>query len=297
MRLFPCAALLLLAFPALSQTAVQDLGGQIRSVRLAGTRVSEAEQRTIAEAVLLSLNESLADPAYAKEAETRIVLADASEQVRREYQHRGYIKVDVGEAAIKRGPDGIVDLEFPVQEGDIYRLGDLVFRGVTVFPAEELRPLFRMKLGDILNTEHIQAGLTQMRSMYGARGYIDVFTIPDIQFREETHTASLLLHVTEGKAYRFDDLILDKIKLDAGARARLLSNWTKLRGRPAHREQLKEFHAEIRHLLPVAVSADEWFVWSQNDTEGTVDIEIVPADQLPPRPKSRCRPAGRRASQ
>jgi outer membrane protein insertion porin family len=91
---------------------------------------------------------------------------------------RGYVTATVGNPAIsyvggKEGkkPEKYMKLTIPVTEGDQYRVGELKFEGLTVFKEEGIRPLFKLKGGDVYKESAIKKGYEKLRDVYGAQGY------------------------------------------------------------------------------------------------------------------------------
>ena len=94
------------------------------------------------------------------------------------YLNRGYVTVSIGEPRIvyapgKTGkkPTKLVQLVIPVNEGHQYRVGQVKFEGLTVFKEEGIRPLFKLKTGDIYKESRIKKGYDKLRDYYGATGY------------------------------------------------------------------------------------------------------------------------------
>jgi outer membrane protein insertion porin family len=94
------------------------------------------------------------------------------------YLNNGYVTAQIGEPKItysdgKKGkkPRRWMHIEIPVTEGDQYRVGDLKFEGLTVFKEEGIRPLFKLKPGEVYKESRIRKGYDKLRDLYGALGY------------------------------------------------------------------------------------------------------------------------------
>jgi len=94
------------------------------------------------------------------------------------YLNNGYVTAEIGEPKITytdsgtaKKPKKWAHLEIPVTEGDQYRVGDLKFEGLTVFKEEGIRPMFKLKPGDVYNDTRIRKGYDKLRDLYGALGY------------------------------------------------------------------------------------------------------------------------------
>ena len=97
------------------------------------------------------------------------------------YLNRGYVTASVGEPRItyvdgkaglfKKKPVKFMRIEIPVSEGEQYRVGKIDFKGMTLFKEEGIRPLFKLKEGDIYKESRFTKTYDKLRDIYGAQGY------------------------------------------------------------------------------------------------------------------------------
>jgi outer membrane protein insertion porin family len=97
------------------------------------------------------------------------------------YLNRGYVTASVGEPRLtyvdgksgffKKKPVKFIRMEIPVSEGDQYRIGEINFKGMTIFKEEGIRPLFKMKTGDVYKESRFTKTYDKLRDAYGAQGY------------------------------------------------------------------------------------------------------------------------------
>jgi outer membrane protein insertion porin family len=97
------------------------------------------------------------------------------------YLNHGHVTASVGEPRItyadgksglfKKKPVKWMTLTIPVTEGDQYRLGELSFEGLTVFKEDALRPLFKLKTGDVYRESRFKKAYDKLRDAYGGQGY------------------------------------------------------------------------------------------------------------------------------
>jgi len=144
-------------------------------------------------------------------------LEEDTERVRAEYQNRGYFKALVGDPKteirdtgrkgpriplLQAGPGKAVDLTFPIEEGDQYRLGKITFKNnKAISNVNALRSLFPLRDGDIFSREKIAKGLENLRKAYGEYGYINFTPVPSTTFDDEKKLAYLEIDVDEGKQF------------------------------------------------------------------------------------------------
>ena len=90
----------------------------------------------------------------------------------------------------------------PVEEGDQYRLKEITFTGnKAVSDTRALRAQFKIKDGDIFDTEAIRKGLENLRKAYAALGYINFTPVPNTDPDDEKKTITLKIDLDEGKQF------------------------------------------------------------------------------------------------
>ncbi len=177
-------------------------------------------------------------------------LHQAADRVRRVYQEHGYYKAAVDDPVRRVGADGI-DVTFSVTPGDVYKLEEIKFTHVTVFPPGQLRNLFALLPGDIFNAVKFAAGLDSMRQLYAAKGYITFAPVPQPQFNDETKAVAWTIDLDEGPVFIMGALVLDGAEPQAGVGKRLLADWQPLIGQVYNPDLLRRFLQEHAALLGV----------------------------------------------
>jgi outer membrane protein insertion porin family len=143
-------------------------------------------------------------------------LSEDAERVRYAYQDKGYFKVLVADPKTKiRDVSGIhwyfpfktyhgkvVDINVPVEEGDRYKIKEIVFTGnKAITNPLYLRRQFKIKDGDYFNRTAIGKGLDDLRKAYASLGYINFTSVPDTQIDEDKKLITLKVDIDEGKQY------------------------------------------------------------------------------------------------
>ena len=143
-------------------------------------------------------------------------LTEDAERVRYYYQTKGYFKALVGDPKtqihdtsgvkwyfpFKSSPGKAVDIAIPVEEGQRYRLKEITFSGnKAIKDTRALRTLFKIKDGDVFDTEAIRKGLEALRKAYAQFGYINFTPVPNTDADDEKHTISLRIDLDEGKQF------------------------------------------------------------------------------------------------
>lgn len=133
------------------------------------------------------------------------VKEETQERLRREWQKRGYFKVEVSILAsvLTMNPASErIALTAHVEEGSRYRLREITFKNnKAITNAKALRNLFQINDGDIFNREAIAKGLENLRKTYRQVGYINFVSVPDATINDDDHTISLDVVTDEGKQF------------------------------------------------------------------------------------------------
>ncbi len=143
-------------------------------------------------------------------------LTEDAERVRYFYQTEGYFKALVGDPKtqirdtsgfrwyfpFKSSPGKAVDITLPVEEGVRYRLKEITFTGnKAVTSTKALRAMFKIKDGDVFDTEQIRKGLEALRKAYAALGYINFTPVPNTEADDAKRLISLRIDIDEGKQF------------------------------------------------------------------------------------------------
>jgi outer membrane protein insertion porin family len=142
-------------------------------------------------------------------------LNEDAERVRYYYQTKGYFKALVADPKTQihdtrppwywpfsKTPGKAVDITLPVEEGDKYKLKEITFTGnKAVQDTRALRAQFKIKDGDVFDTEAIRKGLDNLRKAYAALGYINFTPVPNTDANDDTKEISLKIDLDEGKQF------------------------------------------------------------------------------------------------
>jgi len=128
------------------------------------------------------------------------------------YKKRGYIDakvVDVRRDSVPAAKGNVMQLTltFVLEEGRRYYFDGMTFTGNTLYPAEELGALLRLKSGDILDYERLVQDQSRIADLYFENGYIfNGFKLVDIR-DEESSTIAFELQIEERPQAHIEDII------------------------------------------------------------------------------------------
>jgi outer membrane protein assembly factor BamA len=77
-----------------------------------------------------------------------------------------------------------------VEEGPLYRLGEVKLTGVTVFSEGEILSALDLKQGDTFRGDAVRVWFERLKDMYANVGYLDWTPIPRQEIKEPESTSS-----------------------------------------------------------------------------------------------------------
>jgi outer membrane protein assembly factor BamA len=139
-----------------------------------------------------------------------------------------------------------------------------------IFPREELRSLFPLQEGDVLDAHKVGQGLVALRDLYADNGYIDIMATPITDFDDEHQLISLQVRLYEQKQYRVGKLAISG--LDANTKNSLI--WKLKSGDIFNAQLFRAFFKDNESLLPAGTSMSNSSQVVRNTKDGTVDINF-----------------------
>ena len=130
-------------------------------------------------------------------------LANDVERIREVYLNKGYLNVQVGLPTVELTEDKKwFTVTFPIVEGEPFTVGEIGFRGNTVFEEAELRAGMKIASGEIFQRAKIRDEITRLTELYGAKGYAFTDVSPSVIPDQQTRTAAITFHIKEGDLIR-----------------------------------------------------------------------------------------------
>jgi outer membrane protein insertion porin family len=123
---------------------------------------------------------------------------------------RGHLRATFGEPTKEIDSRGLV-ITLPLDEGLLYRLGDIKIEGSKAVAAEQIRAMLNLKQGDIANGEEIGNWLFEdVKKTYGEKGYIQFTAEPVPEFRAATGSnegiVDFTVSIDEGRQFRIGEI-------------------------------------------------------------------------------------------
>ncbi len=147
----------------------------------------------------LKLPSALSDAGVLKREE----MNNDVERVKEVLLNKGYLNVRVGlpTAELDDAKKWFV-VTYTVIEGEPFTIGEIGFRGNTVFEDPELRQGLKMKEGEIFQRQKLRDEITRLNDLYGSKGYSFADTSPNVIPNTAERTATVILTIKEGEMMR-----------------------------------------------------------------------------------------------
>ncbi len=124
-------------------------------------------------------------------------LEDDKDRLAEFYRDAGYIDFDLTEVRqVQTGPSRI-ELHFVVSEGRQYKVGAVDYKGVKLFPTNDVSKALKMGVGQTFTPKGLNKDTEAVTDLYGAKGYIDARIVPRRSPNTQTGTMDLTYDIEE----------------------------------------------------------------------------------------------------
>ncbi|MBP7146110.1 MAG: outer membrane protein assembly factor BamA [Acidobacteria bacterium] len=94
-----------------------------------------------------------------------------------------------------------VYITIPLEEGPVYKLGEVTFSGNTVFDSEHLRVWIPLAKGDVVSDGALEAGVSRITALYGQKGYVYAAVTRRFERHEGEPVTDVVFEIDEDQAY------------------------------------------------------------------------------------------------
>ena len=130
-------------------------------------------------------------------------LPNDAERIRGNYYNKGYLNVQVSQPVVELTEDKKwFTVTFTIVEGDSYTLGDMGYRGNTLFEEEELRAGSKLQTGEVVQIQKIFDENKRIKDLYGTKGYAFAEADYGMSKDDQARTASFVFNIKEGELIR-----------------------------------------------------------------------------------------------
>jgi outer membrane protein assembly factor BamA len=113
-----------------------------------------------------------------------------------------------------------VVVTLPVAEGLQYRWNDPVWSSNQAYSAQELNAALKLKQGDVADSMKIGKSWSEVRGVYGKKGYLGVRLKPEPVFDDARRLVTYQVALTEGPQYRMGQVTIAGLPEDEARRVK-----------------------------------------------------------------------------
>ncbi len=150
--------------------------------------------------ILNKVTETKIDRFYNTKILDEEVLEEDFRRIEEAYANRGYVRAKVVDHKIDyRKKRSAIFLTIAVEEGRLYRTGELSFLGNEKYDEEELAEWFDWRPGKPFSEKKLNEGADNVRALYKNNGYLFVAAEPSQEIDEEAAVVNATLRINEDR--------------------------------------------------------------------------------------------------
>lgn len=121
------------------------------------------------------------------------------------YHDRGYVRSKIGVPDVRISQDGKkISITIPVEEGDLYKVGSIEFKGDVIFGESELKEKLKSKTGNTFRSSLFGTDLGTLTDLYQDKGYAFVDVAPITTIQDEDKKVDIVFDIAKGSEVYFN---------------------------------------------------------------------------------------------
>jgi len=128
--------------------------------------------------------------------------------IREQFLNKGYLDVIVSPGLIGRTKKDELTVTYQIQEGHMYRFGDISVKGVTTFPLSAVEESITAEKDAPASVAVAQITRDNIQDYYGQRGYLNTTVRPLYIPTVSNHVVDIEYKVQEGYLTKINDIII-----------------------------------------------------------------------------------------
>lgn len=188
---------------------------------------------------------------------------------------RGYLQAKFGEPVLEEGSAALV-INISVDEGAIYRFGEIKIRGSSLFSPEKLRAMSPLRQGEIADGEKLSEWLyNKLKQLYGEHGYIQYTAEVTPEFKsgpnQSEGVVDLKIEIDEGRSFKVGKIRFVGEQLPDGIESMVLIHDCDIYNASLYEKSIDNLdNSGLFEFVDKDKDAD----FRTNEEEGWVDITI-----------------------
>ncbi len=130
-------------------------------------------------------------------------MANDAERIRGNYYNKGHLNVQVSAPVVELTEDKKwFTVTFTIVEGDAFTVGEIGYRGNTLFEEEELNAGSKLVPGEIVQVSKVFDENKRIKDLYGTKGYAFADSDYGMSKDEQAKKVALIFNIKEGELIR-----------------------------------------------------------------------------------------------
>ncbi|HAR96618.1 MAG TPA: outer membrane protein assembly factor BamA [Deltaproteobacteria bacterium] len=141
-------------------------------------------------------------------------LSDDKRMLEAFYYDNGYVRAKISAPEVTFSTDGrTITIAFSIDEGSVYKIGDVFFKGDLLFPNHQILPKLKSKKGETFRASLFQTDMLTLIDLYQDEGYAFVDVDPLTEVHDESKTMHITFNITKGPEVFFNRInVIGNIK-------------------------------------------------------------------------------------
>ena len=188
---------------------------------------------------------------------------------------RGYLQVKLGEPRLEESSGALV-INIPVDEGGLYRFGEIRIEGSSLFSPEKLKAMSPLRKGEIADGEKLSEWMyDKLKQLYGEHGYIQYTAEVTPEFKsgpdKSEGVVDLEITIDEGRRFKVRKIKFAGEQLPDNLESMLLIHEGDVYNASLYEKSINNLN---NSGLFEFVDKDKDADFNTNEEEGWVDITI-----------------------
>ena len=127
------------------------------------------------------------------------LIEDDKDRLNDFYKNEGYIDFEIKDIKVDTTGPKTIAIRFIISEGKKYQVGNINFKGNTLFQTNEIISHLQMGPGKTFTPKGLTKDVENIKDLYGSQGYVDLLVIPLKTPNIETGTMDIVYQIEEGE--------------------------------------------------------------------------------------------------
>ena len=195
---------------------------------------------------------------------------DDLNRIKMYYHDQGYLDVAITPQFDYDEGKGVMLITLKIEEGNIYRISEVVIKGNIIFPEAEIMEKISTMTGDPFSFTKLRSDMESLRGVYYNRGYMNVVISIDRTIKAKTHELDIIFNI-DGK----NVVYIGKVDVKGNTKTKDIVIRRELRAYPGERFDGEKIRRSKERLYNLGFFEDIYFETKPTTEPNVSDLEIA----------------------